>query len=378
MILSRRQFFKTSTAAAVAAPLSAGMAFGTCEAAENMAFDLSMGNPEGAIRLNFNENALGPSPLALEGAKAGLDETYRYALGGLLRPLIADHLGVDKDWILLGTGSTELQRLAPISHLKAGDNVVSGRETWGGGLVVAENMGATVKRVPLIKENGYSFDIPAMINAVDNGTKIFLVVTPNNPTGAIIPYEDLKKAADALPRDVLFVSDEAYADYLPDGWKSGVDLIKEGYTNVLVTRTFSKAHAMAGLRTGYGIAHPDILSKLTKFGCGPGSTSVTAFGAVQGALSDIAHAKATREFVENTRAYYETEAEKLGLKPVSGVPPFIMFETGAKSQEIVDRLREHNILIANGRTWNMPDHIRVSYGLKEENEAFFNAMKEII
>ncbi len=378
MELPPRRFFQKASATALSVPIISGFAFDTCEAAAQTNFDLSMGNPQDAIRLNFNENALGPSPLALEGAKAGLEETCRYALGGLLRPLIADHLGVDKDWVLLGTGSTELQRLAPISHLKAGDNVVSGRETWGGGLVVAENMGAIVKRVPLIKEQGYSFDIPAMLEAVDSGTKIFLVVTPNNPTGAVIPYDDLKKAAGALPKDVLFVSDEAYADYLPDGWKSGVDLIKEGYRNVLVTRTFSKAHAMAGLRTGYGIAHPDILSKIKKFGCGPGSTSIAAFGAVQGALSDIAHAKATREFVQNTRKYYESEATKIGLKPVSGVPPFIMFETGSRSQEIVDKLRERNILIASGRSWNLPDHIRVSYGLREENEAFFRAIKEII
>ena len=378
MELSRRLFFKKASAAAIAAPVLSGFAIDTCEAAGQAQFDLLMGNPVDAIRLNFNENALGPSPLALEGAKAGLDETCRYALGGLLRPLISDHLGVDKDWVLLGTGSTELQRLAPISHLQSGDNVVSGLETWGGGLVVAENMGATVKRVPLIKETGYSFDIPAMLDAVDSGTKIFLVVTPNNPTGAIIPYDDLKKAADALPKDILFVSDEAYADYLPDGWKSGVDLIKEGYTNVLVTRTFSKAHAMAGLRTGYGIAHPDILNKIKKFGCGPGSTSVAAFGAVQGTLNDLSHARATRDFVENTRTYYEVEAKKLGLKPVSGVPPFIMFETGERSQEIVNKLRDRKILIASGSSWNMADHIRVSYGLKQENEAFFAAMREIL
>ncbi len=377
MILSRRQFFKSSAATAAAAPLT--IAFGdSCEAATHSAIDLSMGNPEGAIRLNFNENALGPSPLAIEGAKAGVDQGFRYALGGMLRPLIAEHHGIDPDWVLMGTGSTELQRLAPVSVLKEGGNVVSGFETWGGGLVVAEHMGAEVKRVPLIRERGYAFDIPAMLAQVDTRTKIFLVVTPNNPTGALTPYEDLKLAADSLPKDVLFIIDEAYADYLPDGTKTGLDLIKEGYENVLVTRTFSKAHAMAGLRSGYGIAHPDILREIAKYGCGPAATSIAVFGAVQGALADLEHARKSRAHVESCRAYFEGQAADLGVTAVSGVPPFILYEMGNRSAEIVAALRERKILINHAQTWNLPNHIRISYGLAQENEKFIEAFRELL
>lgn len=376
MILSRRQFFKSSAATAATAPI---VAFGdTCEAAIHSAIDLSMGNPEGAIRLNFNENALGPSPLAIEGAKAGVDQGFRYALGGMLRPLIAEHHGVDADWILMGTGSTELQRLAPVSVLKEGGNVVSGLETWGGGLVVAEHMGANVKRVPLIREQGYAFDIPAMLDQVDANTKIFLIVTPNNPTGALTSYDNLKLVADSLPKDVLFIIDEAYADYLPDGTKTGLDLIKEGYENVLVTRTFSKAHAMAGLRSGYGIAHPDILSEIAKYGCGPAATSMAAFGAVQGALADLEHARKSRSHVESCRTYFETQAADFGITTVSGVPPFILYEMGERSTDIVAALRERKILINHAQSWNLPAHIRISYGLQEENEKFIEAFKEIL
>ncbi len=378
MDFSRRQFFKKTSQSAMAIPFLGTLAVDPCEAATSAEFDLSMGNPEDAVRLNFNENALGPSPLAIEGAMAGLKEGCRYALGGMLRPLIAKHHGVDADWVLMGTGSTELQRLAPISHLRDGGNVVSGFETWGGGLVVADNMGAEVKRIPLLKDNGYSFDIPAMLNAVDNDTKIFLIVTPNNPTGAAAPFEQLKAVADALPDDVLFVIDEAYADYLPDGWKTGVDLIKEGYQNVLVTRTFSKAHAMAGLRSGYGIAHPDILKEISKFGCGPASTSIVVFGAVQGALNDKEHAIKSRQHVENCRKYYEEQANSLGIKTVSGVPPFILFELGDRCAPIFNALRKRNILISQGKSWNLPNHLRISYGLTGENEIFFNALKETL
>lgn len=378
MAISRRQLFKTSAASIAAIPLIGSLNIDTCEAASEMQFDLSMGNPQGAIRLNFNENALGPSPLAIEGAKAGLEEGFRYAIGGMIRPLIAEHLGVDKDWILMGTGSTELQRLAPATHLREGGNVVSGLETWGGGLVVAEKMGSEVKRIPLLKDKGYSFDIQNMLKAVDANTKIFLIVSPNNPTGATAPYEELKAVAVALPKDVLFIIDEAYADFLPDGWKTGIDLIKEGYRNVLVTRTFSKAHALAGLRSGYGIAHPDILTKIKQYGCGPASTSIVVYGAIQGTLSDLDHAKKSKTHIEQCRKYYEAEAKKLGLTTISGVAPFILFEVGDRSQDIINELRAKNILISHGKSWNMPNYIRISYGLQSENEKFFDAFKDIM
>jgi histidinol-phosphate aminotransferase len=337
-----------------------------------------MGFPEGAVRLNWNENTLGPSPKAIEGANAGLLKANRYALGGLLTPLVAEYHGIDKDWILMGTGSTELQRLAPVSHLRDGGNVVSSLETWQGGLLVADAMGIAVKRLKLLKEKGYAFDIKGMLDAVDSDTQLFLVVTPNNPTGTSLSYAELETIADALPRDVLFVIDEAYADYHPDGWKTGIDLLKAGYDNVLVTRTFSKAHALAGLRCGYGLGHPDILKKIAGFGCGPGSTNIVAFGAVQGALSDPAHAKRSRAYVQKTRIYFEQQARTLGLDTVSGPSPFMLIQLGARVKAVHRELRQRKIIVSDAESWNLPQHLRVSYGREEENRAFFRELKAIL
>ncbi len=378
MSLSRRQFLGQSSIAATAIPFLMGLDTDYCEAATGGAVDLSMGFPEGAARLNFNENTLGPSPKAVEGANAGLRDANRYALGGLLTPLIAEYHGIDKDWILMGTGSTELQRLAPISHLRDGGNVVSTLETWGGGLAVADAMGNTVTRLKLLKEKGYAYGIKKMIDAVDSKTQLFVVVTPNNPTGTSLTYAEIETIADALPKDILFVLDEAYADYHPDEWKTGIDLLKAGRRNVLVTRTFSKAQALAGLRCGYGLGHPDILKKIAKFGCGPGSTNIVAFGAVQGALSDPEHVKRSRAYVQETRVYYEQQAQTLGLKTVSGVPPFILIELGERVPAIHRELRERKILVSNGESWNLPDYLRVSYGREEENHAFFRELKKIL
>ncbi len=378
MSFSRRDFLQRSTTVAAGLPLLMSMDIDYCEAASATPADLSMGFPKNAIRLNWNENTLGPSPLAIEGAMAGLQEGYRYALGGLLTPLLADYHGLEKDWILMGTGSTELQRLAPATHLKEGGNVVSSSETWAGGLRVAEHMGIEVRRVGLIEEKDFAYDIDGLLSAVDDKTQMFIMVSPNNPTGTSLSYQQLKRIADALPAKVLLVIDEAYADYLPDNWGTGIDLLKAGYKNVLVTRTFSKAHGMAGLRSGYGLGHPDILKRITQFGCGPASTSIVAFGAIQGALNDIKHARQTRTYVEKTRKYYQQQCKTLNLRSVSGPSPFMMIKTGSRTSELQQSLKDKKILVSNGKSWNVPDYLRVSYGREKENEVFFHTLAKLL
>ena len=247
MSVSRRQFLKSSAVTAAAAPLAMTAGIDYCEAAAGSPVDLSMGFPPGAVRLNYNENTLGPSPKAVEGAVAGARQGNRYALSALLPPHIGRYHDIDPDWVLMGNGSSEILRLAPIAFGRHGGNIVSGLETWGGLLTVADNLDMDVRRIGLRKDRGYAFDVERMLDAVDSETRIFMVVSPNNPTGATLSYDEIKSIADALPKDVLFVLDQAYIDYY-DGGGSGLDLVREGYRNVLVTQTFSKAFALAGLR----------------------------------------------------------------------------------------------------------------------------------
>jgi len=377
MSVSRRQFLKTSAVTAAAVPFSTAVGIDYCEAATNSSVDLSMGFPPDAVRLNYNENTLGPSPKAVEGALAGVRQGYRYALSALLKSPVAEYHDVDDDWVLMGTGSSELLRLAPIAFGRNGGNVVTGLETWGGLLAVAENLGLEVRRLNLNKDTGYAFDVERMLAAVDSETRIFMVVSPNNPTGATLSYTDIKHIADSLPGNVLFVLDQAYIHYY-DGGRSGADLVKEGYRNVLVTQTFSKAFALAGLRCGYGLAHPDVLNEIKKFGTGPASINIAGYGAILGSLDDPEHAIRSRAYVQKTRKYYQQQFAELGVNEISGPPPFILFEAGDRSQDIYDELLARNIFITHGRTWNMPDYLRVSYGRESENEAFFSALKSIL
>ena len=380
MSLSRRQFLGRSSTSAAAMPILLASGINSSFAASNPSgeFDLSMGFPEGAIRMGFNENVLGPSPKAIAGATAAIPGSYRYALAKMLRPYIAKHHEVDKEWVLMGTGSTEVINLCPVAFLRDGGNLVSSLETWDHMMVMTKNMGRPVKRVNLLAEKGYAYDVDGLLAAIDADTRLLMLVSPNNPTGSTLDYPVLKKIADALPKKVLFVIDQAYLDYAPDG-KNGIDLVREGHRNVLVTRTFSKAHALAGLRCGYGVGHPDILGEIQKFGCDEGCINMAVFGAVEGSLEDPAHIERARNYMRETRTFYEQQCKKLGLEIVAGPASFALIKVGGGNGKTVqNELRSRKIFINDGALWHLPAFIRVSYGRENENQIFFNELASLM
>jgi histidinol-phosphate aminotransferase len=377
MSISRRQLIKNTTLAA-AAPGLLGLGISHAQASPSSGIDFSMGFPEGSVLLNRNENPLGPSPKAIAAANEGIPLSGRYADSVWLRARLADHLGVDKDRILVGTGSGELLKLAPLVLARDGGNLVSSSQTYLFPPRWLERLGGTVKWVDAKKENDYRYDVKDLLNAVDSDTRILYLVSPNNPTGESVDYETLKSVADGLPKHVLFLVDEAYTEYETEAPKTGLDLIKEGYENVLVTRTFSKAHGLAGLRCGYGIGNPDLMKKLAQFGCGPTSTNMAGFGAAAASLEDDSHVVNSRAFMKTTRAYYEENFDKLGIKYLSGCPSFIMAELGDRVDEINQVFREKKIFVRPGVEWSMPEHVRISYGHEHENQTFFSVLKNLV
>ena len=376
MALSRRGFLTHSTISAASVPFLLGLDIDYCDAAPSSTIDWSMGFPDNAVLLNRNENPIGPSPLAIEAANKGIQRSFRYADPNYIRTLLAEHHDIDKDYLLVGTGSGELLKLAPLAFAREG-NVVSTLESYRQTPRFAERLGSEVKWVNLLKDNNYAYDINGLLSAVDANTKLLFTVTPNNPTGTTLSYNELQKLVGGLPKHVLLVIDEAYVHFQAGG-KTGIDLVKEGYGNVLVTRTFSKAYALAGLRCGYGIGHPDIMKKIAEFGCGPTSTNMAGFGAAIASLKDQAHLERSRKFVTEARTFYEKNFRELGISYVSGPPIFIMAELGKRTTAIRDELRKKKIFVRDGVEWALPDHIRISYGYEKENQAFFRELKHLI
>ena len=375
MSISRRGFLQSSAVAAASVPFLRPLNVDTCGPTAQQGIDYSMGFPPDAIRLNRNENPLGPSPRAVEAACEGVRVSSRYADSILLRPMLADHLSIDEDWVLVGTGSGEILKLAPLVYVRNGGNIVSTLESYRSTPDFATALGADIKWVRL-REDG-SYDVEGLLNAVDSNTKLFYLVQPNNPTGTLLDYSGLVKIADALPRDVLFLIDEAYIHFCPEG-RTGLDLLKAGYENVLVTRTFSKAYALAGLRCGYGMGHPEIMRKLAAFGCGPTSTNMAGYGAAAASLQDDTHVLRSREYVQRSRAYFEDQFRQMGLNYLSGPPTFILVEVGERAGAIRQALLDRKIYVRSGDEWELPRHLRISYGLEAEHRAFFAAFSDLL
>jgi histidinol-phosphate aminotransferase len=377
MSISRRSFLRNSLAATAAAAFLEDNGFDFCHAAESDTMDLvdfKFGFPPGAIRLNRNENPYGPSPMAIEAIKQGLQEANRYVSPSTqLRKALADRCGVEEKMLRIGTGSGEILNAVPLAYLSDGGNMVSTLETFRATPNRAKKMGAKVKWIKL--KSDWSYDVQGLLDAVDSETKILYLVNPNNPTGTTLSYEELESMVAALPKDVLFFIDEAYIAFLPKG-KTGVDLLKSGHENVFVTRTFSKEYGLAGLRVGYGIGHPHVIEKVSNYMFT--STNTAGFFGAIAALHDHEHVKKCVNNAKRCKSFYEKELSALGLKYIVGSSPLVMADVGEDSKTFVEKMAKENVFLRKGEDWDMPTHVRISFGLDEQNKAVIAALKKLL
>jgi len=217
--------------------------------------------------------------------------------------------------------------------------------------------------------------VKGLLGAVDSQTKIFYLVNPNNPTGTTLSYDELASIAEALPKSVLFFIDEAYVHFLP-GEKNGIDLIKAGHDNVFVTRTFSKVYGLAGLRIGYGVGHPDTIKKVAGYMFT--LMNLAGYGGAIGALRDHEHVNKFLTHAKHCRKFYEKELTAAGLKYIIGNSPLLMVEVGEDSKTFVEKMAKENVFVRKGEDWDMPQHVRISYGLDEHNQAAVAALRKLL
>ena len=379
MSVSRRRFLKTSALTA-SVPLITTLNMDLALAGVGGEVDLTLGYKPGALRMNLNENPLGPPPAAVAAAQSSIPSTNRYVSPALLKTLLGEYHEMDSDWVIVGNGSTEILKLAPLAFARdPSRNVVSARETWNKTAHYAGQLGAEVRYVNLLKKQHYEFDVEDMLKEVDKNTGIFFVVNPNNPTGALLSFDQLKQIADNLPAETVFIIDEAYSQFNPEE-RTGIDLIKDGYHNVLVTRTFSKAWGLAALRCGYGIGHPDVLKKISEHGCDAASLNIGGYSAIQAALGEPQQVDRARAFSNDVAAFFKQQSLKQGFTLDTGplALPFFLFDFGAEAGDIAKKLAARNVFVRHVASWGLPNHIRVSWGLEEDNQKFFQELKSLV
>jgi len=330
--------------------------------------------PEGAVRLNFNENPIGPSPRAIAAIlEDGLRESNRYSYVDPLRKEIARRNGVGAENVLMGCGSTEFLQIAPWTFLRKGGRLVLAKPTYSWCAGVARVMGAEVTEVPLQSDGAIALEaMKRAISAINKDTRLVYVANPDNPTGASLPLGAIEDLANALPEGAVLLVDEAYVDFLPQG-ESSVSLVRKG-APVIVARTFSKAFGLAGLRLGYVIAPTNLIEPLKLLWTLDMGVNSAANAGGLGALSDQAHVDRYVKLVDDGLAYLRSGLSELGVKSLPHRAPFFMADLGREAAPVVLALAREKVYVRDGKSWEMPTHLRISVGLPDENRIFLEKL----
>jgi histidinol-phosphate aminotransferase len=326
----------------------------------------------GAVRINFNENPLGPSPKAIAAIlENGLRESNRYSYVDPLKKEIARRNGVAVENLLMGCGSTEYLQTAPWTFLRKGGRLVLAKPTYAWCAGVARVMGAEVTEVPLLADG--TLDVPGMKRAMTADTKLVYIANPDNPTGASLPVTAVEDLANAMPAGAVLLVDEAYVDFLPDG-KTSVSLVRAG-APVVVARTFSKAYGLAGLRLGYVLARKDLIEELKLLWTLDMGVNAAANAGGLAALSDQAHVDRYVKLVDDGLAHLRAGLSELGVKSLPHRAPFFMADLGREAAPVVRALAREQVYVRDGKSWEMPTHLRISIGLPEENRIFLEKLR---
>jgi histidinol-phosphate aminotransferase len=362
---SRRRFLAAAAASGLVPPVAAEP--GRSKSAPS----IDWGYPAGAVRVGLNENPLGPSPLAVQAMSEALVHGNRYPRLQPLVDAVAKRHDVDPAWVVLACGSTELLRALPGAFAAEGE-IVSAREAYRVAPSAAEKAGIPVRWVPVDKQ--YRHDLTAMAAAVSNKTRVVLVSNPNNPTGTAWSAGDIRRFAAAVPATAVCVIDEAYVDYAPEAEASSI--VKE-HKNALVLRTFSKIFGLAGLRVGYALGHPDLIARLQDR-LVPYNINAVGFAGATAALQDAEHIRRSHVMLEDGRTFWERTLKAMGLGYVPTRVPFFLLDTGREGDAVAQKLRAQNVFVRRGGDWDLPRHVRISFGVARENEAVAAALKAVL
>ena len=341
---------------------------------EEVARELNL-PPSDIIKLASNENPLGPSPAALAAMQQVLSQLHLYPDGNAfyLKRKLADKLGLGTNNLILGNGSNEIIEFVGHALMKSGVDVVVSQYCFAVYPIVTHLFGANLITVPA---KNYGHDLPAILQAITEQTRVIFVANPNNPTGTLASREDIVRLVDAVPANVLLVMDEAYIDFLEDG-ADLLPLIRAGdKPNLLLMRTFSKIFGLAGLRLGYGIGHPELIAALEKIRQPFNINSIVQAGALA-ALDDLPHLAKTRANNSAGLKFFEDAFRQMNLEFVPSAANFILVRVG-NGQDIFNALQKRGIITRPMGGYQLPEWIRISIGTRDQNLRCLTALKEVM
>ena len=330
-------------------------------------------DPGTIIKLASNENPLGPSTKALQAMRDALEHAHLYPDGSgfYLRNAIAAKLEVAPENVILGNGSNEVIEFVGHAFLNPGDDVVTCQYAFIVYKLLATAFGVRTIETPSPE---YRQDLDATLDAITSKTRLIFIPNPNNPTGTLIPEGAIDSFMSRVPDNIVVVFDEAYFEFL-DAPPDTLRFIRAG-RNVVVLRTFSKIHGLAGLRIGYAIAPQEITEVLHKTRQPFNVNSVAQAGAIA-ALGDDAHLRETKRVIDEGRAYLQEQFADMQIRFVPAAANFVMVNVG-DGCAVFQKLLQRKIIVRPLKGYGLPEWVRISVGTMEENKQLIAALAAVI
>ena len=334
------------------------------------------------IKLASNENPLGPGAKAMEVISRALPELARYPDGNGfdLKMALAKRHDVDPACITLGNGSNDVLVLLAEAFLKENLEAVYSQYSFAVYMLAVKAVGATAKVAPARQtheDQPLGHDLDAMAALISDKTRLIFIANPNNPTGTWLTASQLQKFLDKVPPDVIVVVDEAYFEYVhlpeyPDciSWLSR-------YSNLVVTRTFSKVFGLAGIRVGYSVSGPDIADVLNRIRQ-PFNVNSLALEAAIAALGDDEHVRKSVSLNETEKCRVIAGCDRLALKCIPSAGNFVLVDTGRPALPIFDALLHQAVIVRPVDNYGLPNYLRITIGTQEENMRLIEALEHVL
>jgi histidinol-phosphate aminotransferase len=323
------------------------------------------------IDLSKNENPLGCSPLALQLASAALQRLHLYPCHEMFTDIVAQHHNVDPDHIFVASGASEIIDIIARTKLSAGTNAVTSKGSFAAYTTITHNVGATI-RTPTTPD--HTTGLQEISSVIDRQTRVVWLANPNNPTGTLLPKEDIELFARQHPQ-ITVVCDEAYIDYVQNSEATSM-LGGSIPNNVILLRSFSKLHGIAGTRIGYAVTHPDTANLLKKLQL-PFSVSSVAIAAATGALQDTGFQELSRNTAAHARGLIATTLTRHGVSQLPSSCNFVTF-THPKAQQLQHKLLQSGFVVRELTAFGMPGFLRVSTGTIEQTQKFTQTLEQLL
>jgi len=329
-----------------------------------------------AIKLASNENPRGPGPLTVQAVQGALGALSRYPDGGgfRLKQALSEYLGVNADQLTLGNGSNDVLDLAARISMTPGSEAIVSEHAFVVYRLAVASCGCKLVEVPALD---FGADLDGFLNAVTEQTAIIFLANPNNPTGTWVDESRLTRFLDALPQRVWVVLDEAYAEYVDaPGYPDGLALQRK-YPNLIVTRTFSKIHALAALRIGYSVSTPEVADLLNR-ARQPFNINALALAGAEAAIADQEFVSTSRQMNRHGMQQLVAGINGLGLAHIPSAANFVTVEMPTDAGAVYQRLLHEGVIVRPVAEYGLPRHLRISVGLPEENQRFLESVTRVL